>query len=309
MESSPQITVAICTYNRSSYLRQTLADLAAQSADLRTVEIMVINNNSTDTTAEVCTEFSSSTDGMNFRVVSEEKQGLSQARNRALEESLSETLFFIDDDVRLPSDYLEKALQLSTDHPEILAAGGRILVSFDELATPPNWIPKPLMPMFGLHDLGEGNRIYPLSNFPRGGNMMIRKELYRRFGGFDQSLGRMGDQLLGSEEKAFFHHIRQQGIKLWYRGELVLTHRIPPHRLGSDYLRRQSTGIGYSEGVRLSGGVGILKKSVSEAVKLTGSILLAIVQLLRGRWKAALFLLRFRIWVLQGLFRSVRGVR
>ncbi|TVQ66951.1 MAG: glycosyltransferase family 2 protein [Balneolaceae bacterium] len=304
MESTPQITVAICTYNRSSYLRDTLYDLAVQKTDKKLYEILVIDNNSSDGTEAVCDRFRAANPGHFFKVVKEEKQGLSHARNRAVAESGTEILFFIDDDVRLPDEYVGKAIQFSNSRPQTLAAGGRIEVAFDGLESHPDWIPKPLMPMFGLHNLGEGSKIYPLNNFPRGGNMMIRKSLFQAFGGFDMTLGRMGDQLLGSEEKAFFQRIRKNGVELSYWGELWLTHRIPPHRLEKEYLRRQSVGIGYSEGIRAVNRLQRIGKYMSELLKLGVSLFLGICHLLRGRLKPALFLLRFRAWVLQGFYNS-----
>ena len=307
MESTPQITIAICTYNRSSYLRDTLYDLVVQDADPGLFEILVINNNSDDGTEAVCDRFRSANPGFLFRVVREEKQGLSHARNRALTESAAETLFFIDDDVNLPAEYVEMALHLSSTRHHTLAAGGRIEVSFDGYDSAPDWIPNPLMPMFGLHNLGEKSRVYPQNNFPRGGNMMIRKSLFEVFGGFDTGLGRKGTQLLGSEEKDYFQRIRKNGVELSYWGELWLTHRIPPHRLEMEYLKRQSVGIGYSEGIRAENRLQRTGKYASELIKLEVSLLLSLLHLLRGRVKAALFLLRFRVWVLQGLRNSVKG--
>lgn len=307
MESTPQITIAICTYNRSSYLRDTLHDLVVQTADPGLFEILVIDNNSSDGTGAVCERFRSANPGFLFRMVREGNQGLSHARNRAVAESNTDTLFFLDDDVSLPKEYVQTALQLSRSRHLTLAAGGRIEVSFDGYNSAPDWIPNPLMPMFGLHNLGERSRAYPSSNFPRGGNMMIRKSLFEVFGGFDTALGRKGTLLLGSEEKAYFQRIRKNGVELSYWGELWLTHRIPPHRLEKEYLKRQSVGIGYSEGLRAENGLQRLRKYASELIKLEVSLLLSLLHLIRGRGKAALFLLRFRFWVLKGLRNSVKG--
>ncbi|MEX2463333.1 MAG: glycosyltransferase [Balneolaceae bacterium] len=305
MESRPHITIAICTFNRADYLRDTLKDIAAQTANPRFFELLVINNNSDDHTESVCDRFSQTNPAIRFRVVDEKDQGLSFARNRAAKEAFSETLFFIDDDVNLPANYVEKAVQYAKKRPNTLCAGGRIRVSFDEEKEEPNWIPKELMPMFGQHDLGNEDKMYPPSNFPRGGNMMIRKSVFNAFGVFDTSLGRSGDILLGSEEKAFFERIRKNGIQLRYWAGLELTHRIGSHRLKTDYLKKQSIGIGRSERLRVRGSVkGYIKKVASEEGKMAVSILLAIAYLIRLRPRAALFILRFRIWVMKGFLQG-----
>src|SRR5690625_7996209 len=83
--------------------------------------------------------------------------------------------------------------------------------------------------------------------------MLIFKSVFQKYGAFDVRLGRTGKKLLGSEEKAFFERVRENGVKLYYWPEMELTHRIGATRLKKEYLRRQSEGIGESEGVREKG--------------------------------------------------------
>lgn len=305
MQSRPHITIAICTYNRSGYLKDTLKDLAAQTARRDSYEILVINNNSDDGTSAVCDRFSQSNPEIRFRVVLESDQGLSYARNRAVKEALGDTVYFIDDDVYLPVDYVEKAIRYSHERPNTLSAGGRIWVKFDDEEGQPNWIPNELMPMFGLHDLGDEDQMYPPSNFPRGGNMMVRKSVFDTFGLFDTDLGRIGKELLGSEEKAFFERIRKNGIQLRYWADLELTHRIGSNRLKTFFLKKQSIGIGRSERVRVRGSIKkTFKKLAEEELKIAGSLILSLFYLIRLRPKAALFILRFRYWVMLGFLRG-----
>lgn len=302
MNNLPLITIAICTYNRADYLQDTLRDLSSQSADSELFEVLVINNNSTDQTEKICGEFKRSHPGINFRFVDETNQGLSFARNRAVKEAASPALLFIDDDVHLKKNFVSTAYNYLSSNPDVSCAGGRIFVSFDD--TDPNWIPRELMPMFGLHDLGKSNKLYPATNFPRGGNMLIKNNIFEEHGLFDTNLGRIGKHLLGSEEKAFFEMIRKKGVELHYWPELKLWHRIGPNRLEDDYLRKQSLGIGQSERFRLDSST--IKKSfklLNELVKLSGSVVLGMGYLLRGKIKAAKFLLKFRIWVLQGFIK------
>lgn len=299
MDSKPRITIAICTYNRAGYLNDTLEDLAEQNVKPGKFEILVVNNNSTDGTDAVCEIFAKTHPEYQFRWVTEEKQGLSYARNRAAREARSPVLLYIDDDVRLPRHYVFTAIEYEDNRPSTMCAGGPIKVMFDE--KDPDWIPNELMPMFGLHDLGEYDKLYPSSNFPRGGNMMIRKSIFDAFGYFDTHLGRKGTELLGSEEKDFFDKLRKNGVELHYWANLELTHRIGSNRLDDDYLRKQSIGIGRSERMRVSdSGLQTMAKLGSELIKFLGSLILAIGYGLRGKTKAAGFMIRFRIWVLNG---------
>lgn len=299
MQKNPRITVAICTYNRAGYLKDTLDDLAEQNIKPEAFEILVINNNSKDGTEVVCEIFLKTHPDHQFRCIKETKQGLSFARNRAAREAHSPVLLYIDDDVKLPRHYVYTAIEYSDNRPSTMCAGGRIQVTFDDEDA--DWIPAELMPMFGLHDLGENDKLYPASNFPRGGNMVIRKSIFDAFGYFNTHLGRRGTRLLGSEEKEFFEKMRKNGVELHYWAHLELTHRIGSKRLEEEYLREQSTGIGRSERLRVSESVpNTIKKFASELIKFAGSLILAVGYLARGKTKAAGFIIQFRLWVLQG---------
>lgn len=299
MPKGPQITIAICTYNRASYLKDTLDDLVEQNVSPKEFEILVVNNNSKDGTETVCEIFSKTQPEYNFKYVMEQVQGLSYARNRAARESQTPVIIYIDDDVKLPHNFVQTAIAYIEKRPSTMCAGGRIHVSFDD--TDPDWIPDELMPMFGLHDLGDEDQFYPPSNFPRGGNMMIRKSIFDVFSYFDTHLGRKGNQLLGSEEKHFFEKLRKNGIELHYWADLELTHRIGSNRLEKEYLEEQSVGIGRSERLRVSETeLGTIKKLGSELVKFLGSLLLAVGYLARGKTTAAGFIIQFRLWVLKG---------
>ena len=299
MQKDPRITIAICTYNRAGYLKDTLEYLSEQNVDPEKFEILVINNNSEDGTETVCEIFSKTQPEYNFKYVKENKQGLSFARNRAAREAQTATLIYIDDDVKLPNNFIETAMIYLDKRPSTMCAGGKIDVSFEN--EDPDWIPGELMPMFGYHDLGDRDKLYPSTNFPRGGNMMIRKSVFDAFGYFNTHLGRKGEKLLGSEEKHFFEKLRRNGVELHYWANLKLNHRIGPNRLTEDYLREQSTGIGRSEWMRISdSGLQTIKKFGSEVIKFLGSLILAIGYLLQGKTRAAGFMIQFRIWVLKG---------
>lgn len=300
MSKNLQITIAICTYNRAGYLKDTLDDLAEQNTHSNNFEILVVNNNSNDGTETVCEIFSKTYPGHNFRYLKETKQGLSYARNRAAREAESPVLLYIDDDVKLPRNFVDIAIEYLQKRPSTMSAGGRIQVVFED--TDSDWIPVELMPMFAYHDLGETDRLYPSAKFPTGANMLIRKTIFDAFGYFDTKLGRKGGELLGSEEKHFFDKLRRNGVELHYWADLELTHRIGSERLEKDYLKEQSVGIGRSERLRVAETeFGTLKKSGSELIKFLGSLLLAVGYLSKGKTKAAGFIVQFRIWLLQGL--------
>lgn len=104
--SQPSLSVVICTYNRSGSLAETLASVNACTlpGDC-TVELVVVDNNSTDDTAAVCATFAGVA-RIPFRCVKETAQGLSHARNRGVAEATGDVVIFTDDDVLVNARWL-----------------------------------------------------------------------------------------------------------------------------------------------------------------------------------------------------------
>src|SRR5947208_16613448 len=85
-----KVTVAIPTYNRADFLRQTLAGIGAQQFPRDHFEVLVIDNNSRDHTRAVVAEFATAHPAP--RYLHEPKQGLDHARNRAITEARGESI-------------------------------------------------------------------------------------------------------------------------------------------------------------------------------------------------------------------------
>ena len=80
-----EISVVICTYNRSTILKNALETILNQTIDPSFYEVIVVDNNSTDQTKRQVRNFSSLQ--ANIRYVLEKQVGLSHARNRGWRES------------------------------------------------------------------------------------------------------------------------------------------------------------------------------------------------------------------------------
>lgn len=98
-QRSPDISVIIPAYNREDVLPVTLRSLLRQT--LPAAEIIVVDDGSTDGTAEVAESF-----GESVRVIRQENAGPAAARNRGFRESTGEFIHFFDsDDVALPNKH------------------------------------------------------------------------------------------------------------------------------------------------------------------------------------------------------------
>jgi Glycosyltransferases involved in cell wall biogenesis len=93
-----KLSVIFCTYNREKYLYNALKSISQQNIPYHDYEIVMVNNNSTDSTESICKQFRYDYPGVNFRYFLETQQGLSYARNRGVQESRGDILVFVDDD-------------------------------------------------------------------------------------------------------------------------------------------------------------------------------------------------------------------
>ena len=119
------ISICICTYNRSESLWRTLNSLAKQDdIDSGAVEVLIVDNNCTDDTSNVVEAFR---EKLPIRRVTEFRQGLAHARNRAAADFRGDVLLFTDDDVRFGPGWLAAYRDAIRRFPNADYFGGRIL--------------------------------------------------------------------------------------------------------------------------------------------------------------------------------------
>lgn len=296
-----RVSVVICTYNRERFLTGTLESVVSQTFPATDFELVLVDNASTDRTAEICATFASAHPTLDMRYVMEGSQGLSFARNRGIAESKGELIVFIDDDVFLDAEYLSRLDAHYAADAALMANGTRVEVRYE--GRKPDWMSRYLEPLVGHHDFGEVKRAYPSGKYPVGCSMAFRREALQAIGGFRTDLGRKGGSLGANEEKDLFARMRAVGLSVAYLPDVVLTHRIDDRRLDLAYVKRQAVGVGRGERIRLQdAGFGAwLTKLFEEAVKAGGSVVLALAYTLRRQPAKAVLLLKFRYWVWLGL--------
>src|SRR5512135_2235367 len=132
------LTVALCTHNHEERLERTLRDIGKLNPPSSPWELLIIDNASTDGTSQLAMTADWRRPGMNIRVVREEKLGLSNARNRAIEEATGEYIIFMDDD-ETPDPHWLGAYErvILAERPDAL--GGRIVVMFED-GERPKWL-------------------------------------------------------------------------------------------------------------------------------------------------------------------------
>jgi glucosyl-dolichyl phosphate glucuronosyltransferase len=287
MSSAPviKVTVAIPTYNRADFLRQTLAGIARQQFPREHFEVLVIDNNSRDHTRRVVAEFASAQPPP--RYVAETQQGLDHARNRALAEARGEIVVFADDDILVEPDWLAQlAVPLLADAArQIGAVGGEVIPVFPHGL--PDWVREWHSPLAFRADLGP----IPAKQSPMGANLAFPKWVFAQLGPFHTALDRAAGNYFSGGDSEMIRRVRAAGLEVWFAPAAAVRHQMPASRTTFRYAARHAFDSARSRVIDRAGQPGalayLLGRFVANLGKAAGCALLALGQTLVLRSGAA----------------------
>lgn len=261
----PQVSIVICTYSRAHMIGQTLLSLKHLTG-IDQAEVILIDNNSPDNTAEVVSSTIQQLKGLvNIKYVFEPRQGLSVARNTGVEVSNGTIIAFLDDDATPAVGWLTSIQEAFDHYPEAAAIGGIIEPEFE--TSRPKWLVKELEMPYGIVDLGKHIKLYPRRSHPFGGNCAIRKEILNELH-FPEWLGRNGGQsLLSGEETWLFGQMRKQGKKLYYIPNMKIKHFTPANRLNPEWIKKRYYYQGVSNALEGKGLPSVIRLLISLALR------------------------------------------
>lgn len=299
------ISLVICTYNRDKYLPKVLESILNQTCLSSDYEIVLINNNCTDQTESICLDFQKKHPEIEFNYVIEYQQGLSYARNRGYKESKYDLIAYLDDDAFISKNYVENTILFFNNNPKTIALGGKIHLDYE--VDIPTWSNKYVNSILGYFD--KGNQVFQFTSkdYPRGSNMIFKKQILETVNGFNVTLGRTGKNMNGGEEKDIFKRIYLLKHKVMYSPDIIVYHTVPAHRIEMSFIKKQAFGIGYSERIRtlnISTG-SYIKKWLLEIYKWGGTLALFVIYLLKGQPAKSIIILKFRYWISKGLCSKV----
>jgi glycosyltransferase involved in cell wall biosynthesis len=193
--------VLIAVYNEEKHITRCLESLLQQTYPA--VEILVVDDGSTDRTAEMVERFSA------VHLLRQEHSGKARAVNLAAQEAVGEVLLFLDGDMHFAADYVEKMVE------PIMA--GRCLGTThgnERVANPSNvwaacWQVKAGLP--------PDQRVCPTAEDRAQGSLVfraVRRDHFLAVGGFDdigyfddQTLSpKLGERAVYVDEAACYHH-------------------------------------------------------------------------------------------------------
>lgn len=175
----PDVSVVIPTRNRAHWLPRAVRSALAAGSD---VEVIVVDDASTDATPHVCAELP----GIRYLRL-DENRGIAGARNAGIQEARGAFVAFLDDDdERLPGS-LELQLAALESNPSASFAYGQVIIG-DPLRNDPTNERRPARPLGGdiFWRLLEGNFIYVPST-------LVSKRLLSEVGAFDVGLPLLED--------------------------------------------------------------------------------------------------------------------
>lgn len=245
MPASNSVSVLICTYNRASLLRETLDSLARATvpADCH-VEILVVDNNSTDATAQVVSEAAARIP-LPVRYTVEPRQGKGYALNRGLSLATGDILALTDDDVLVSEEWLVRIVE-QFRAAEIVFAFGKVLPRW-EVPPPPELLTTAARDIWGplaLVDYGDEPLRYDTASFakqrlPIGANLAIRRDAIVAIGGWRTDLGKVDNSLIAGEDHELCVRLYRSGFYSGvYDPVLTVRHFVPASRLTRRYFRR-----------------------------------------------------------------------
>jgi glycosyltransferase involved in cell wall biosynthesis len=242
-------TIAIPTHNRAASLRRTLHSLAELAADPELeLECLVIANRCSDQTPDVVADFARHAP-FRVRLVAEERQGSSFARNRAAREAQGELILFIDDDVLVEPQWAS-ALTEEIRRRKLDVACGIVLPLWE--APPPRWLDARLYGKLAVHDpalIAMGQTPPERLTHYYSANLGMRADCFARFGWFREDLGVFGGNPMSGEDTELFARILRGGGRIGFASGARVRHVIGAERLSQAYFRRKSYAFGIGSAV------------------------------------------------------------
>lgn len=223
MNASCQLSVIVCTFNRAMFLRRCLEALVSQGAPTMLYEVLVVDNNSTDTTAGDVEQIMAR--HANVRYVREERQGLSHARNRGLKENVSPWVAYVDDDGEVYDDFIEQVMDTIASG-RFDAFGGVFLPKYSPGR--PRWY----RDAFASNaDVSSETCAIPHGPFWFcGGICAFRRSALESVGGFPVNLGMTGQKLAYGEETLVQVRLHRAGYKLGFVPSIRMDHWVLPEK-------------------------------------------------------------------------------
>lgn len=206
------VSVIIPVYNREKYIEESVNSILNQTYDVSKIQIILIDDGSTDNSKEICKDLKKQNDNILF--IEQENAGVSKARNVGIKNAEGKYILFLDSDDMLESKSLKLLVDFFNAHyDEIDLVTYPMKIYENEKAKPKNH--------YRYKFYKDGTGVYDLIENPYLGqstiNVMI-KNLKEQNILFDKKMDY-------SEDEAFNTHVLMRKKKIGFCQEATYIYR------------------------------------------------------------------------------------
>ena len=154
-------------------------------------------------------------------------------------------MVFTDDDITPNEDWLKAIISISKRWPDHDVFGGKIDIIWPA-ENIPGWAKISWIKNFGFahHDQGDSDKLYPQKNYPFGPNFWIRRKVLNEKRRFNEFIGpRPKNRIIGGET-TFLKELKNEGFKMIYSPDAVVSHRIQREMLTLSYIFKRAYAFG-----------------------------------------------------------------
>jgi GT2 family glycosyltransferase len=223
------LSIVIPTYKRNQLLKKCLTSLVSQVASHAKAEIIVIDNSLRETAKNVVRHFPK------VQYYAEKQLGLSFVRNTGWKKAKGKYVAYIDDDSIAEKDWVRNILKFIKKNKKVEVFGG----PYTRYATIsiPMWLPEE----YGTMNNGNKMKILDIGReWLSGTNMIYKKALLEKMGGFDTKLGMKGEIVGYGEEADFLIRVALNKIPVYYDPQLKVSHLLPKRKINIIWLIKDS---------------------------------------------------------------------
>jgi glycosyltransferase involved in cell wall biosynthesis len=180
-----RLSFVVPAYNEETYLPACLESILAQTAGLGdAVEVIVVNNASSDRTREVALKYPG------VQVVDEPRKGLTFARQAGFAASSGDLIANVDSDSRLTPGWVARVLETFAEEPKLVSLSGPF-VYYD--LTPTQRVSVQVFYAVAFMVYALNRYVLRAGSMVQGGNFVLRREALQEIGGFNTAISFYGE--------------------------------------------------------------------------------------------------------------------
>jgi len=179
----PRVTIGVCVRNCAPTIRKTIESIIMQDYPHELMEVIFVDDGSTDDTLSIIKEYVSKID-LNVKIFHHEWKGLGPSRNVVVKNASGKYVVWVDGDIILPPNYVTNMVKFMEKNPNVAIAGGAygmlnqksLVAFFDNIE-------------YVAYRLRSG------SNLPGTGGAIYLVKAIKDIGGFDEKIKGSGEDI------------------------------------------------------------------------------------------------------------------